>query len=56
MIAHLVEVERDQAESVYALIEVIVEAGVRVGWLDVGSGVPIDPVLESAVASGLFVQ
>lgn len=52
MIAHLVEVERDEAEFVRALIEVIVEAGVRVGWLDIGSAGPIDPGLESVVASG----
>ena len=54
MIVHLVEVERDEAESVRALIEVIVQAGVRVGWLDVGSAVAIDSGLESVVASGAF--
>ena len=54
MIAHLVEVERDEAESVRALIQVLVEAGVRVGWLEIGSAGPIDPGLESVVAAGAF--
>ena len=52
MTAHLVQVEHAEAESVSSLNESIAQAGVRVGWLDVGSVVAIDPGLDSVVASG----